>query len=240
VSGGYEDDEDLGSVIIYTGAGGNDPQTKRQISDQELRGGNLGLARSCDDGRPVRVVRGAGGDSNHSPSNGYRYDGLFRVDRYWEETGRSGYRIWRFRLIATEADVLEETPSDSEPADRVTSTIQRIVRSTFVTGWVKELYDHRCQVCGVRVLTLSGPYAEGAHVKALGRPHEGPDTRANVLCLCPTDHVRLDRGGIVIDDDLMVIDQVRGETIGPLRLDPRHHLDYAMVHYHRNQFLHDR
>jgi hypothetical protein len=27
VSGGYEDDEDHGDTIIYTGHGGNDPQT---------------------------------------------------------------------------------------------------------------------------------------------------------------------------------------------------------------------
>ena len=34
LSGGYEDDKDLGDEIIYTGAGGNDPNTKAQISDQ--------------------------------------------------------------------------------------------------------------------------------------------------------------------------------------------------------------
>ena len=27
VSGGYEDDEDYGNVIVYTGAGGNDPSS---------------------------------------------------------------------------------------------------------------------------------------------------------------------------------------------------------------------
>lgn len=30
VSGGYVDDEDHGDLIIYTGAGGNDPATRRQ------------------------------------------------------------------------------------------------------------------------------------------------------------------------------------------------------------------
>ena len=34
VSGGYEDDIDEGEVIIYTGAGGNDKDTKVQIADQ--------------------------------------------------------------------------------------------------------------------------------------------------------------------------------------------------------------
>lgn len=34
VSGGYEDDLDLGDEIIYTGHGGNDPKTKKQIDHQ--------------------------------------------------------------------------------------------------------------------------------------------------------------------------------------------------------------
>ena len=34
LSGGYEDDQDLGDEIIYTGAGGNDANTGKQIEDQ--------------------------------------------------------------------------------------------------------------------------------------------------------------------------------------------------------------
>ena len=36
VSGGYEDDEDYGDLIVYTGQGGNDPNTGRQVADQQL------------------------------------------------------------------------------------------------------------------------------------------------------------------------------------------------------------
>lgn len=81
VSGGYQDDEDLGDLVVYTGQGGRDPNTGLQISDQELTRGNLALAKSCDAGLPVRVVRGAGGDPAFSPRNGYRYDGLYFVTR---------------------------------------------------------------------------------------------------------------------------------------------------------------
>src|SRR3954447_18590718 len=73
VSGGYEDDEDYGDVIVYTGHGGNDPATARQVADQRLERGNLALAVSADRGLPVRVVRGAGGDAAYSPTRGYRY-----------------------------------------------------------------------------------------------------------------------------------------------------------------------
>ena len=58
VSGGYEDDQDLGDEIIYTGAGGNDPGTGKQIAHQELdQFGNAGLVTSQLEGLPVRVIR---------------------------------------------------------------------------------------------------------------------------------------------------------------------------------------
>ena len=47
VSGGYEDDEDYGDYIVYTGQGGNDPTTKQQIADQELTRGNHWAGRSA-------------------------------------------------------------------------------------------------------------------------------------------------------------------------------------------------
>lgn len=59
LSGGYEDDEDQGDVIIYTGAGGNDPNSDKQIHDQYWSNrGNAGLLKSMNEGLPVRVIRG--------------------------------------------------------------------------------------------------------------------------------------------------------------------------------------
>ena len=99
VSGGYVDDEDHGTEIVYTGQGGNDPATKRQIKDQEWTRGNLGLQNSCASGLPVRVIPGKKGDRRYSPREGYRYDGLFTVRETWEERGRDGFRICRFHLV---------------------------------------------------------------------------------------------------------------------------------------------
>lgn len=99
LSGGYEDDLDLGDEIVYVGHGGRDRETGRQVADQNFDRGNRALAVSSLEGLPVRVVRGADHPSTHSPGSGYRYDGLYRVDDYWHDTGRSGFRVWRFRLI---------------------------------------------------------------------------------------------------------------------------------------------
>ena len=78
VSGGYEDDVDNGDVITYTGHGGRDQVTGKQVRDQKLEWGNLTLARNTTTGQPVRVVRGANADS---------------------EPGTSGYQVWRYRLV---------------------------------------------------------------------------------------------------------------------------------------------
>jgi hypothetical protein len=71
------------------------------------------------------------------------------------------------------------------PPRRIPSTIDRLVRDTAITLQVKRLHNYCCQVCGLRLETPAGPFAEGAHVHPLGSPHNGPDLLGNVLCLCP-------------------------------------------------------
>ena len=228
------DDEDFGEVIVYTGQGGNDPTSGRQVADQSLERGNMGLAISSDQGFPVRVARGAGGDAAFSPASGYRYDGIFFVAEYWSEVGKSGHRVWRFRLVKDQAPEPENPPGGPAPEgnrDSRYSTVQRVVRNTAVTQWVKERYGFACQICGQRIETSSGLYAEGGHIRPRGRPHDGPDSVENVLCLCPNDHVRLDRGVLVISDDLHVIERATDRVIARLRLVPEHrpaarHLTY--------------
>jgi putative restriction endonuclease len=237
LSGGYEDDVDYGDVIIYTGQGGNDPETKKQVADQELHLGNMGLAKSCIEGLPVRVSRGERLDSPYRPDQGYRYDGLYTVDDFWRERGRSGYHIWRYRLLRSPGQPPLPTPrggaSVASPAPRVPTVVQRIARNTAAAQRVKEIHDHRCQVCGERLETGAGPYSEAAHVRPLGAPHDGPDVEDNILCLCPNDHVRFDYGGIAITDDLRLIDRVAGVEFGRLRTAERHPLSREHLAYHR-------
>lgn len=103
ISGGYEDDEDHGDKIIYTGAGGVDPNTRRQIANQTLTRTNLALSVNCRYGIPVRVIRGSRGDRHYSPPFGFRYDGLYWVLKFWPEVGRSGFTIYRFQLESVES-----------------------------------------------------------------------------------------------------------------------------------------
>jgi len=119
LSGGYEDDVDEGDQFTYTGSGGRDlsgnKRTAEQSSDQELTRSNGALARNCackfDDvkggeaadwmkGKPIRVVRGYKGSkhSKYAPEAGNRYDGVYKVVKYWPEKGKSGFRVWRYLL----------------------------------------------------------------------------------------------------------------------------------------------
>ncbi|MGC6581292.1 MAG: YDG/SRA domain-containing protein [Akkermansiaceae bacterium] len=239
LSGGYEDDSDDGLEILYTGAGGNNPNNRQQIADQELERGNNALAVSCDNNLPVRVLRGAkhkkhfnaraGYEQFAPPTTGYRYDGLYQVTDYWADTGKSGYRIWRFRLVRIEN---APTPASTNEVQRRQATItNRIIRDPELPRTIKELYNYRCQVCGEKVETLSGPYAEAAHIRPLGVPHNGPDSLDNLLCLCPNHHVALDKYGYTIADNgtLIGID-------GELTVDPKHKLNSDHVKYHREQY----
>ncbi|KAI7727785.1 hypothetical protein M8C21_025016, partial [Ambrosia artemisiifolia] len=101
VSGGYEDDDDQGDVIVYTGHGGQDKNSKVQVVNQRLEGGNLGMERSMHHGVEVRVVRGFKykgivGDKI------YVYDGIYKIEEYWFDVGRSGFGVYKFKLVRME------------------------------------------------------------------------------------------------------------------------------------------
>ena len=88
------------------------------------------------------------------------------------------------------------------------------------------------QICGVRLETSAGPYAEGAHRKPLGIPHKGPDVESNIWCSCPNHHVLLDDGAISLTDDWRVLGTV-GKRIN---LVSRHKLAVEFSRYHREHF----
>lgn len=248
LSGGYEDDEDLGDVIVYTGQGGRDSRGA-QVSDQSFAiTQNGSLITSCLTGSLVRVIRGPNRNSLYAPETGYRYDGDYRVESYWQERGKSGYLVCRYRLLAAEGnpsvpmvttapvfEPVEPSPplGNPEPSYRSTTT-QRIVRSSKIAERVKLLHGNQCQVCGIRLQIGDRHYSEGAHIRPLGRPHAGRDTLDNILCLCANCHVLFDNGALIIQDDLTILQN--GCSAGVLRRHPKHPLDMKAIEYHRSLF----
>jgi putative restriction endonuclease len=238
VSGGYVDDRDLGGTIIYTGHGGRDAGSGRQVRDQSLDDpGNAGLVTSCLENLPVRVIKGASGGP-------YVYEGLFQVTDYWSKPGADGYRVWQFKLEAIEggysftrddpvqAGKFPVPEGDSAPI-RKQAVTQRLVRSTRVVEFVKDLYDDACQMCMTVLSHPGGRTSEGAHVRALGAPHNGQDVVSNVICLCPNHHTLFDRGGVWVDQQ-QEIHSFEAGSLGQLYVDSRHELDMENFSYHRS------
>lgn len=241
ISGGYEDDQDFGDEIVYTGHGGRDGSGK-QIADQTLTRGNLALAKNEIDGLPIRVIRGAHKSSPFAPSSGYRYDGLYRVDSHWSETGKSGFKMYRYRLLklnnalppkvqAKSASVDLDKKYGSESPKRTTQTVQRVIRDSKLGRQLKKLYDYKCQVCDLQIETDAGFYAEAAHIKPVGSPHDGPDLIENLLCLCPNHHLMFDKGVFFVNED-MSLDGISGR----LQLHKNHTVESEYFAYHRSMF----
>lgn len=238
LSGGYEDDKDLGDEIIYTGAGGNDANSGKQVADQKWTNrGNAGLLKSMNEGLPVRVIRGYKHKSPFSPTSGYTYAGLYSVVDAWQETGKSGFKICRYRLLYvgdnTERKSAEEVELDLDhnvrEKKRVKGTVLRIVRDTKLAHDIKALYNHKCQVCDFAIPTKNGFYSEGAHIKPLGKPHNGDDSLANLICLCPNHHVMFDKGSFSISDNYELL----GAESGQLAVHTQHKIDKENLNYHR-------
>ncbi|XP_026153192.1 E3 ubiquitin-protein ligase UHRF2 [Mastacembelus armatus] len=137
LAGGFEDEVDRGDEFTYTGSGGRDLSGNKRIGehsfDQTLTHMNRALALNCDAplndkdgaesrnwraGKPVRVVRSSKGRriSKYAPEEGNRYDGIYKVVKYWPEIGKCGYLVWRYLL---RRDDLEPAPWTPEGVERI-------------------------------------------------------------------------------------------------------------------------
>lgn len=116
-SGGYPGDIDNGDTFLYSGCGGTlgNKSTSTISCDQTLTSFNLALAVSCDaqvddkaevrannwrNSKPVRVVRTdkLRKRSKYAPEVGARYDGIYKLVRYWPEKNAQGFTVIRYEF----------------------------------------------------------------------------------------------------------------------------------------------
>jgi E3 ubiquitin-protein ligase UHRF1 len=59
-----------------------------------------GEAKDWRNGKPVRVVRNykLRKHSKYAPVDGNRYDGIYKVVKYYPQKGKSGFVVWRYLL----------------------------------------------------------------------------------------------------------------------------------------------
>ena len=240
ISGGYEDDIDNLDYILYTGQGGQDVPGGKQVSDQEFTRGNKGLLLSKEYNLPVRVTRGF--QVEHGPDEGYRYDGLYYVTLCERVIGKSGHYVCRFHLESEKTlgeieDNLEGTlPKSYEKTDRTETTVNKIKRSIKLREKIKKMYDHKCQVCGILLEKPNGAIAIGAHIKGLGKPHNGPDSINNMLCLCPNHHDQFDALSFYIESSNMKIVGLKEFKNKKLVIKPRHKIDIEFLDYQKERY----
>lgn len=241
ISGGYEDDIDELDYIYYTGSGGQDRPGGTQIKDQEFTRDNKSLVISCEYGLPVRVTRGF--QVNYGPKEGYRYDGLYYVKSYERVKGKNNFYICRFHLVSEnsykdlEDKISENIKPDYKEVERKSVTINQPDRNPKLRIKVKEIYDHTCQVCDIKLQGYKFPIAIGAHIKDLGKPHNGPDVLENILCLCPNHHSLFDNYGFTIDPETLDIIGLDDSNINKkLKIHPKHNVNKEFLEYKFNEY----
>lgn len=131
------------------------------------------------------------------------------------------------------SSVILRQPEGKLTSTRIRTTVQRIVRSTVVSDYVKQVHDYTCQICRIRLAAPTGAYAEAAHIQALGKPHNGLDIPSNVLCLCPNHNVLFDLGMLIVADDLAIVNLADDTVLGHLREVAEHQIDRKFLAYHR-------
>jgi putative restriction endonuclease len=224
-SGLVMDDIDIGRTVYFTGLGGLG-RAGGQLSDQSFSGLNGLLALNVESGASIRLIVAVDGE--------FEYRGLYRVLDAWSTIGQNGWTICRYRFERNVNPEIENKFAKAHAIpDRRLTVHFAMVRDAGVPATVKKLYDYRCQICGIRLETLGGPYAEGAHLIPLGGSNGGGiDDVTNVLCLCPNHHVLLDHGAIAFSDNWSVYDRA-GHDLGQLYVHPKHGLNIAHAKVHR-------
>ena len=151
----------------------------------------------------------------------------------------------RERLVLTMLQIPSSAVSSSEtvrqPVVRNESAnfypTNRLKRNPKISEKIKEIYGYRCQVCGVFLQAPSGPIAIGAHVMPLGQPHNGPDVRENLLCLCPNHHDQFDALGFSIEPKSLAIVGLMNFEGRMLTIDKKHGLGANFLQHHWQRWV---
>lgn len=126
------------------------------------------------------------------------------------------------RLVDGIESIADNQVRDIEESVRIRRTINFILRNKVLVDELKTLYDNTCQICGVKLAIANGRYySEVHHIIPLGRPHNGPDRKENMICVCPNDHTQLDFSFEPLDAFKLVVS--------------KHRLSEDSIAYHNNR-----
>jgi HNH endonuclease len=142
-------------------------------------------------------------------------------------------------------ELVEEVGTEWIEQDEIEQTVGRRLRQVQAqlrdrrkAAALRKRYDNTCMVCGTKLkVGREKFYAEAAHIKPLGKPHNGPDVAKNMLVLCPNHHLQFDSGVLSFEkagEEFRVISKVADDAFHGKVLTVRHTLDDEYVRWHRD------
>jgi hypothetical protein len=134
----------------------------------------------------------------------------------------------------------DEAALEVDYVERRKREVEAQLRKPKNVSELKALYDNRCLFCERQIVVGVDPvrfYSEAAHIKPLGKPHNGPDQKNNMILLCPEHHLQFDRGILRIESvgiGFIVKSRVPGDPIDgkTLNVVTPHTLDQSHIDWH--------
>lgn len=134
---------------------------------------------------------------------------------------------------------LDQEESDAVVGRQIVSRLAQ-KRDRRKAAGLRAHYHSICMFCEVRLQVGPGKfYCEAAHIRPLGRPHDGPDKTGNMIVLCPNHHLQFDRGVIRIrrsGNDYFLVSKVRDDPLHGRKINLKHELDADCVLWHFQWF----
>ena len=133
---------------------------------------------------------------------------------------------------------------DQDSSDEVVErkSIQRdlLKRNRRKAAALKLVYENKCMFCSIKLQIAEDRfYSEAAHIKPLGKPHNGPDKIGNMLVLCPNHHLQYDWGHLrlqKVSSGYQILSSNKGDPLHGMALSPKHKLDDACISWHFDWF----
>lgn len=169
--------------------------------------------------------------------------------QFWEDVGIEKFLQWRDAFYharkkdAVAADVEEELlekleslgQEEGESPSRRQVVVNRIIRDSALSRFLKALYQSQCQICTRSFgLPNGGKYAESHHLRPLGKTHAGIDKETNMMVLCPNHHAMMDFGVIAVHPEKLILQSINKsswEHNSPVQL-MRHRIEREFLEYH--------
>jgi len=162
---------------------------------------------------------------------------LWQLDYFWHYylVEYKGFNDFFRPLIANDAEENYENKT-------IEVNILRRIRETIMVSELKKKYDYRCQICGKRIkLYINGEdrfYVEGHHLQPLSQKHKGPDTKENIIILCPNHHVEFDYDNMAIDpkDNTTILHKNQNNDFHNKKIQLKHKISSEFIKYHYKIF----